>query len=356
MSPSERHEARVLLAVVGERWDEAAAARRSAPADPACFVELARTCDVHPQVHEALRARGAFDLAGGEEAARLLGDLRRRVQRDNLLLFARLEPALDVLLAAGIVPVALKGVATLHRFGARFDERTLEDADLLVARTDLPLALEVLERAGWTAPQEPARTHWLRSSFEIPLRSPGPVAVHLEIHWSLAQRRRYRMDDEGLLRRAVPLTIAGRRVLRLDDHDAVAHLLLHHVQHYFDHRLKWALDLARITREPGFDWRIVVERTRAWGATAAAGMATTHLRRLFPGIVPDDVAARFPVALWRRALTLPLRSRDPLELFRGTRVRGVQLWLAAALLERPLDLPGYVVHRTTRDGKEEAGP
>ena len=99
-----------------------------------------------------------------------------------------------------------------------------------------------------------------------------------------------------------------------------------------------------------------VERAREWGGSAAAGMAVAHLRRLFPGLVPDEVAARLPVVPWRRALTLPLRSSHPLDYFRGTRRRGVQLWLAAAVLERPADLPGYLLHRSTRDRREADGP
>src|SRR5207247_167262 len=104
----------------------------------------------------------------------------------------------------------------------------------------------------------------------------------LEIHWSLGQEKRYRVDPERLLERALPLEIGGRRVRRLDDHDAAAHLLVHHVQHYFDRRLKWALDLLRISAREGFDWAQVAERLGAWGGRAAAGMSLLHLKKLFP--------------------------------------------------------------------------
>ena len=76
----------------------------------------------------------------------------------------------------------------------------------------------------------------------MPLDSPGPVPVGFEIHWGLAQERRYRVKVTEVLARSVPHEVAGRRILRLDDHDAAAHLLLHHLQHYFDRRLKWALE------------------------------------------------------------------------------------------------------------------
>ena len=79
--------------------------------------------------------------------------------------------------------------------------------------------------------------------------------------------------------RAVPARVCERDVLRLDDHDAAAHLLLHHVQHYFDRRLKWALDLRRIVGEPGFRWSTVAERLRQWGGRGAAGQVTWRAAR-----------------------------------------------------------------------------
>lgn len=175
------------------------------------------------------------------------------------------------------------------------------------------------------------------------------MPVSFEIHWGLGQKRRYRVPTPQLLGRAIPLVVAGRSALRLEDHDAAAHLLLHHVQHYFDRRLKWALDLGRIARTTGFDWREVAARLRSWGGSAAAGMAIRHLRRLFPGIVPAEALRLLPVGSGRRLLTAPLRSAYPLDYFVGTRRRGVQLAIAAALYEHPFRLPAYLLHRILRD-------
>jgi len=270
------------------------------------------------------------------------------VRADNLLLLARAEQALDALLGAGIVPVALKGLDVLHRFHG-FDERTLDDIDLLVPRERRDDAFAALRRAGWTMPGEPEATHWLRSSFEMPFTSAGPVPVALEVHWSLGQERRYRVDADGLLSRAVPLEACGKSILRLDENDAVAHLLVHHVQHYFDRRLKWALDLGARVRQPGFDWRVVAERLRAWGGLGAAGLSLLHLRKLFPSFVTRDATAAIPAAAWRRAVAFPMRAVHPLDYYRGTRTRWVQLYLAAVALERLSNLPGYLLHRERRD-------
>lgn len=352
---SDTHEARLLLAILRRRWPEAEEIAAAHPLDPGTLVELARRCDVHPSVHAALEESGRFDLVGDAARERLEG-MRHKCRADNLLLLARLEQALDLLLEAGIVPVALKGIDFIHRYGVRFDQRTMDDVDLLVAPDRLESCLAVLEKAGWVGPTENEKTHWLRSSYELPLQSPGPVPVSFEIHWGLGQTCRYRISASEVIERASPLEVAGRRILGLDRHDAAAHLLLHHLQHYFDRRLKWALDLGRIVSEPDFEWAVVARRLDEWGGRAAGSISLVHLAKVVPEAAPERARRVLRVEWWRRALTAPLRSRHPLDLFRATRRRSVQLWLAAAFIERPSALPAWLLYRARRDGMEEAGP
>jgi len=351
---SDPHHARLLLAVLREDWDSVD--RLSAVRlDPERFVETVRTCDVHPWVHARLSATGRLARFGRLVETRL-GEWRAKVRQDNLVLLARAEQALDLLLEAGVAVIALKGLDTLHRCYGRFDERTLDDVDLLVRRCDVRRTLDVLAAAGWTHLPEPQRDHYLRSSHHLPLPGPGPVVVDFEIHWNLVQRGRYRLDPERLFERARPLEVAGRRVLRLADHDFAAHLLLHHFTHYFDRRLKWCVDLRLVAGQEGFDWDETARRVREWGAGAAVAMSVEHLGKLFPDLLNSEVRRRFPVPWPRRLVTAPLRSRHPLDLFRGTRNRRVQLYLAAALLENPLHLPSWMHHRWTRGGREELSP
>ena len=338
---------RLLLAILRGAWEDAERLARDAAPSPGAFAGLCRTTDVAPTVHAILEREGRLGLAGGD--ADELGRIRAKTRVDNLLLLARLEQALDLLLARGIHPVALKGVDVLHRLYASFDERVLDDVDLLVRPDERDAAIETLEAAGWKGPRGDERTHWLRSSFEMPLYAPGPVTVIFEIHWNLGQEMRYTIDPVALISRALPLDAAGRSIRRLDEHDAVAHLLLHHVQHYFDRRLKWVVELGRRAQAPGFSWTTVAERLRAWGGLGAAGLALAHVRKLFPAMLPDDAYRAIPAAGWRLAATFPLRSRHPLDFYRGTRSRWVQLVLAAAALERPGDLPRYLRERSVRD-------
>lgn len=352
---SEHDHARLLLAIVRGRWDEAYALARRSPVRADTFVDLCMQGDVPTWVHARLGDEGRSDLVGAA-AMEELGRNRTRVRNDNLLLIARAEQALGALLDAGVAPVALKGLDLLHRVYESIDERTLDDVDLLIRPDQLSAAVAALEAQGWKTPPDPERTHYIRSSHHLPMRSPGPVTVDFEIHWNLAQEMRYRIDERELHARAVPIEIGGRRVLRLDDHDLVAHLLLHHFTHYFDRRLKWAIDLEAICRQPRFDWIVVVERIRSWGATAAAGASLLHLHKMVPEWIPDRALSGLRVAAWRRALLRPLRSAHPLDLLRDTRRRWVQLYVAAVLLENPFLMPRWLAHRATRDRREGDHP
>jgi hypothetical protein len=352
---SEERHAGLLLAILQERWDEAEQLVRVAPVAPDSLIALCRQADISPWIHSRLQDTGRLDLVG-PEAARRLTEIRTKVRHDNLLLIAQAERALDLLREAGVTPVLLKGLDLIHRVYRRFDERTLDDVDLLVARDQLRRALAALESGGWRVPPEPKRSHYIRSSHHLGLSSPGPVTVEFELHWNLAQELRFRVDVSGILERSKETEIGGRRVRRMDDHDLVAHLLLHHFTHYFDRRIKWAVDLRAIASQPGFSWDLVVERIRSWDAAVVSGFALLHLRKLVPDWIPEAVVAALPVSGWRRALTRPLESDHPLDLFQGTRNRRVQLYLAAVMLDRPSLLPRWLVHRMVRDRAQSENP
>jgi hypothetical protein len=346
-------QANLLLAILRRDW---AAVERLVDRQPpnAQFAEYCLLRDVHPQVHSLLEREGRLELLG--EAVEPLRRLRSKVQADNLLLIARAEQAAGALHKAGVPALALKGLDLIHRVYTRFDERALDDVDLLVPYEQLNEAMAALESVGFRSPAEPARTHYIRSSHHLPLESPGPIGVGFELHWDLAQQGRFSVDPEGILERAKPLDVGGNPMLRCDDHDLVAHLLLHHLSHYFDTRMKWLVDLQLITRLPGFDWERVVERIDQWGARVATGASLLHLHKLDPKLIPLSVRRALPLPLSRRVPLAPLLSSHPLEMYRGTRRRRTQLYLAAVLLERLSSLPGWMIHRKRREFEESDNP
>ncbi|ANM29045.1 hypothetical protein ABI59_04725 [Acidobacteria bacterium Mor1] len=352
---SDHHESRLLLAVLQGRWEHFDRLLDERAPEPSALLRLARECDVFPYVHARLAESGRLPACPAE-VAETLAAWRHKTRIDNLVLLDRTEAGLDALLAAGVVPLALKGLDLLHRAYGSFDERTLDDVDLLIRHEDLHACLDALARAGWGDLPQDQRDHYLRSSHHLPLPHPGPPQVDFEIHWNLAQTGRFRIAPEGLFERAQPLTVSGRQILRMDDHDLVAHLLLHHFTHYFDRRMKWSVDMHWLVSRPGFDWGRVCERLHEWGATAASGMSIKHLRKVFPDWIPASAEREVPVAAWRNILTAPLRSSHPLDMFLASRNRRIQLYLAAVLMENPLAVPGWLIHRIRRDRQPELSP
>jgi hypothetical protein len=352
---SDRNPSRLVLSIIRGAWDEAERLAAREPLDAAAFAGVCRQCGVPSTIHVMLDEADRWDLVG-PEARSLLTEARTKVLHDNMLLLARAEQALDLLLAADVVPVALKGLDTLHRFYNGLDGRMLDDVDLLLRPQDLRRGLDALRAGGWTLPTEPETTHYIRSSHHLPTHSPGPIPVDFEIHWNLAQDGRYRIDVAGLLERSEPLDIAGRSVRRLEDHDLTAHLFVHHLSHYFGRGLKWLIDLNALASQPHFEWAKVVDRIREWGATVAAGISLVHLRKLWPELIPAHLLDELPVAAWRRLAMRPLCSDHPLELYRDTGRRRVQLYLAAMTLERPTMLPGWLLHRAVRDRQPGENP
>ncbi len=352
---SDAQQSRLILAILRGVWSEAEEVAADGLPEADAFVSRCLVCEVPSWIHHCVEQADRWSLLG-EETREKLGRLRRRIRNDNLLLLARLEQALDLLAAHGVTPLALKGADTLGRFYAGFDQRMLVDVDLLVRPEELQAALAALEEGGWESPPEPERTHWIRGSHHLPLEGPGPVPVDFELHWNLVQEGRYTLRVEDLFDRAVPTEVAGRKVLRLEDHDFAAHLLVHHFSHYFGPGLKNLIDLRFLAREPNFSWDEVVARVRDWGGSAAAAASLEHMKKLWPELIPDHVVRMLRLAPWRRALTWPLRSSHPLELYRNTRNRRVQLYLAGVMLERPASLPAWVLHRSSRDQQPGKNP
>ena len=208
---SDRHESHVLLAVLAERWDEAETLQRAKPVDPETFAAVCKSTDVAATVHAAMERAGRPDLLGAGVAERL-AKTRAKVRVDNLLLLARLEQALDVLLAAGVRPVALKGSTFSTVSTGRSTSALWTTSTCWCHVTNVTLAIGALERAGFTARRSRSALHWFRSSFELPLTSPGPSASPSRSTGASVRRCGIAIDAAELLdaRRSASTSAAAR--------------------------------------------------------------------------------------------------------------------------------------------------
>jgi hypothetical protein len=162
--------------------------------------------------------------------------------------------------------------------------------------------------------------------------------ILVEVHQSFIQRPRHRVDYEGLWQRCVPLEVDGRRVLRLDDVDALVYHALSMAIDQFNARLVRYVDLWLLLARRSDIAMAAAERARDWRTARALYGALSLGCRIFPEFVTPDVRAAVQATLpsaTRRFLehwVLP----EPAEMCQPLRPRrGVQLWRKACLMDSP---------------------
>jgi hypothetical protein len=324
------------LTLLSERWDDAVALNRKRRSDPATLSRLALECDIQPLLHGRLESSDRFDLIPAQVREELAA-ARHKCRMDNMLLLAEAEKAIDALAGAGVVPVVLKGMDIIHRYGMDFDLRRMDDMDFLVPTGQVRNTMAALAAAGWQLPDKIYDSNW--APYHTGLESAGPVTVYLEIHWNIVQEGRYRLDPAELFTRAGNLAIGDRQVLGLDIHDMAVHTLLHHVSSHFHRKLKNWVDLRLLSLEDRFDWKLVANRVREWGGLPGAAMSMRHAGRLFPDWFPRSVVRLFGPERLRSLGLKPLESDHPLDMYRKTDNRAVEMLLSAAMVSRPWRLP-----------------
>jgi len=172
-------------------------------------------------------------------------------------------------LAEQSVPVLfLKGMFVAQRFYGSIDARASSDLDLLVRKSDVARAEEVLRTAGFT---RRSRILWSRNAtirfthhFEY-FRD----GADLELHWSLAQHPAFRLNYTTLWSDARELAIGAERFSVLSDEYAI---VTHALGAFKDIELgvctlKPFVDLFRMLQTAGadLDWEEFFDRRKSEG-------------------------------------------------------------------------------------------
>ncbi len=167
------------------------------------------------------------------------------------------------------VPVLfLKGMFLAQRYYGSIDARASSDLDLLVRRSDLPRAEEIVQKEGFT---RRSRILWSRNAtihfthhFEY-----CRDGVDLELHWSIAQHPAFRLSYADLWNDAQELAIGAERFSVLSDEYAI---VTHALGAFKDIELgvctlKPFVDLFQIIRAAGadLDWEEFFERREREG-------------------------------------------------------------------------------------------
>jgi hypothetical protein len=269
------------------------------------------------------------------------------------------------------VPViALKGLALLVRVYPQPGQRSMYDVDLLVHRSDLEHAENILQGLGYSFSNEGLGLSSLfqRESMGEVVYREGSVVV--ELHQHLVAMSWFRattaFDLDALWARAIPAEIAGAPALRLCPEDEVLHLCYHTAIHHglaHPHGYRDILGVLRVERDT-LDWSILAERARAWRVSVAVWAALSVARGRMQDarrrtqeadnpkskiqnpkseeeLIPEAALAALRVPRWRQRLLRPFVQRAMTG--EAALVSGTMRFLGVLLVDRVRDLPGVVL-------------
>jgi hypothetical protein len=211
----------------------------------------------------------------------------------NQLLFHRVGGALDVLSAAGVRTMGLKGVPLALRHYPDLSLRPMGDFDLLVEATAAPDAVDALRAAGWTL-EWTLPPEFVDRTFEVPCRPPEGTGI-LDLHWRLVPwvGRSANAEDPELWEAATPLAVAGHVTLGPAAHDLLVHVILHAFKSGWADVPRWLADVVTVLRTAGdtLDWDALVDRVAHSPVALPVGDALSYVAGTFDAAVPEPVTA-----------------------------------------------------------------
>ena len=208
----------------------------------------------------------------------------------------------DVLTAAGLPYLAVKGPVLAEAVYRRPDLRDYVDLDLLVAPADFAAALVALEAAGCRLYERNWRLIHERMVAELRLFTPAGTV--LDLHWHLVSEVRPRetvpLDMAGARARARSVDLGGRKVATLDPADTVVHLSLHAALSGAN-RLVWLKDVEQaLLAADARGWAELADRARRWHAGPAVSVVLARVGGVLGLPVPAGLVRELaPERRWR---------------------------------------------------------
>jgi hypothetical protein len=287
---------------------------------------------------QALAAPGAPAPAGVIQA---LERLRLETRSVNVLYGDRLGRVAASLQKVGVEFLALKGAALLGLLYRDLAERPMTDLDLLIHRSDLERALEVLAGAGVQVPQGGERRFWEDSYHHIALRMGSELGVNIELHWDLELRERYPFPLERVWKEAIPYEVAGRRLRTLAPHWHFVFGAIHLARHFYAPRLVWLIDQRRMARQWKLDWDEVAKLAGSCRAVTPLWFVGAWEERIFGGsALPDGL--RPALGPLKRRLFRALDSGRPILPFRDVAEERRRIFATLLFFDRAGDLARFL--------------
>ena len=248
----------------------------------------------------------------------LLEDEARRITLANLDAGAELIRVLDLLRAAGIMGLPIKGPVLAETAYGALGARRFLDLDVLVDPDAVPAALDVLGDAGYRPVIRLTDRQWKTARrHEHAAALVDDDGGHLlELHWAIADRASMLPRDcRPLFERATTVSLGGRAVPTLDPSDQLAIVAIHGGRHLWE-RLAWVCDVAQAATVHGADPDRAYDMARGAGYGKAVPVAFRMAERVLGTATPterlrSEASAPSTDAICEALLTLVLAPGGP---------------------------------------------
>lgn len=250
------------------------------------ILQLAETNRVVPLLSAAVLANEAQRVP--PEVVADLNSRFRHCAQKGFAYAVELRQLLGSLRQAQIRCIPLKGPVLTMGSYRRMGLRDFDDLDLLVTPADVPGAVAVLARlgySGWDIPVRRLASHLSTESEHNLICQERKVTV--DLHWAIG--RKYftmPMDFEALWQRTVRTKLIGAEVPDLCAEDLLLFLCYHGGKHLFV-RLAWICDVAAtIAAHPKLDWDLLVTRAKQMGARRLLLLGLGLAHHVFASDIP----------------------------------------------------------------------
>jgi hypothetical protein len=213
----------------------------------------------------------------------------------NLAQVNELLRIVKLLRAENIPALPFKGPVLGARFYGNIGLREFFDLDFLLRRDDLLRAKAILLRDGFTSPpsqNDAFEANHIDAQLGCDFVSANGK-VRLELHWSFIQKwLSYRVDLEGVWKRATATIIGGAPVQTVSREDLLPYLCAHGAKHHWE-RLFWIVDIAEFVRaERNIDWKAVLAAAEREGNWRVVALGLYLAYGLLDAPLPREILAR----------------------------------------------------------------
>ena len=247
--------------------------------------------------HHCLMPLLSFHLNAGPSSSvppRVLSRLKHAAQentRSSLFLAGELVKVLEFLEDNGIHAIPFKGPTLALQAYGDVALRQFADLDILVHKSDVLRAKQLLIRRGFKPmPELTATQQAALLRFDCAYNFNNGQGIVLDLHWGFVERHfSLQIDSNGLWNRLEPLTIGGRQLLTLSSEDLLLILCLHGFTHFWE-RLGWICDVGNlIDRQKDIDWQLVLQNAASFGMLRILSLGLLLAGDLFEAQLPPKV-------------------------------------------------------------------